>query len=265
MDAAAFSRLCELLLECARLKVRKKRAVSSEDFAEAARLKKSEAELGKEIAVAKEEAATFVPASSCEDLEVVKKQAVLAEDFAEAGRIKKLQETDIQANAAGDLLGCALLRALIAASKGQIADGSQVVGEVHRMLQLHGAKPDHSGHSWTSTASSRSQTVSGEEINAHRANSHSASTGLFEIKMKEEETPEASKDLRQEAALDPEKANEDKRAEKASFESKQALWIKVWEETWHKADAQGQSHNQRKVYKRARRVFKSLLEERQER
>ncbi|CAK9019907.1 unnamed protein product [Durusdinium trenchii] len=205
MDAAAFSRLCELLLECARLKVRKKRAVSSEDFAEAARLKKSEAELGKEIAVAKEEAATFVPASSCEDLEVVKKQAVLAEDFAEAGRIKKLQETDIQANAAGDLLGCALLRALIAASKGQIADGSQVVGEVHRMLQLHGAK----------------QTVSGEEINAHRANSHSASTGLFEIKMKEEETPEASKDLRQEAALDPEKANEDKRAEKASFESKQ--------------------------------------------
>ncbi|CAK9093537.1 unnamed protein product [Durusdinium trenchii] len=249
MDAAAFSRLCELLLECARLKVRKKRAVSSEDFAEAARLKKSEAELGKEIAVAKEEAATFVPASSCEDLEVVKKQAVLAEDFAEAGRIKKLQETDIQANAAGDLLGCALLRALIAASKGQIADGSQVVGEVHRMLQLHGAK----------------QTVSGEEINAHRANSHSASTGLFEIKMKEEETPEASKDLRQEAALDPEKANEDKRAEKASFESKQALWIKVWEETWHKADAQGQSHNQRKVYKRARRVFKSLLEERQER
>ncbi|CAK9093547.1 unnamed protein product [Durusdinium trenchii] len=236
MDAAAFSRLCELLLECARLKVRKKRAVSSEDFAEAARLKKSEAELGKEIAVAKEEAATFVPASSCEDLEVVKKQAVLAEDFAEAGRIKKLQETDIQANAAGDLLGCALLRALIAASKGQIADGSQVVGEVHRMLQLHGAK----------------QTVSGEEINAHRANSHSASTGLFEIKMKEEETPEASKDLRQEAALDPEKANE-------------ALWIKVWEETWHKADAQGQSHNQRKVYKRARRVFKSLLEERQER
>ncbi|CAK9093543.1 unnamed protein product [Durusdinium trenchii] len=83
--------------------------------------------------------------------------------------------------------------------------------------------------------------------------------------MKEEETPEASKDLRQEAALDPEKANEDKRAEKASFESKQALWIKVWEETWHKADAQGQSHNQRKVYKRARRVFKSLLEERQER
>ncbi|CAK9093539.1 unnamed protein product [Durusdinium trenchii] len=231
MDAAAFSRLCELLLECARLKVRKKRAVSSEDFAEAARLKKSEAELGKEIAVAKEEAATFVPASSCEDLEVVKKQAVLAEDFAEAGRIKKLQETDIQANAAGDLLGCALLRALIAASKGQIADGSQVVGEVHRMLQLHGAK----------------QTVSGEEINAHRANSHSASTGLFEIKMKEEETPEASKDLRQEAALDPEKANEDKRAEKASFESKQALWIKVWEETWHKADAQGQSHNQRKA------------------
>ncbi|CAJ1387819.1 unnamed protein product [Effrenium voratum] len=132
MEAHAFD-CSELLLESARLQVRKKKAVAAEDYAEAARVKRRAAEI--ESIGLQKDVSSYVPAR--EKLEILKQKAVAAEDFAEAGRLKRLLKSIENDEDKRDPILNALLTALIVA-KGNPGDG-EVAAELHGMINARQA------------------------------------------------------------------------------------------------------------------------------
>jgi len=94
----------ESLMGLARLRLEKRRAVSAEDFAEASRLKKREAQLLTQLGAVREAACAAAGGGAAteerQQLEAAKRNAVAQEDFAEAGRLKKrLKALDEQGGA----------------------------------------------------------------------------------------------------------------------------------------------------------------------
>jgi len=79
----------ELLLRLAQVRLGKKEAAKKEEFAEASRLKRQEAELNVQIEKAQSEASCQGSGAEIARLQEAKRRAVAEEDFAEASRLKK--------------------------------------------------------------------------------------------------------------------------------------------------------------------------------
>lgn len=76
-------------MESSRLRLEKQKAVDAENFIEAGRLKKQEAEVAKKLEDERERAVTEGFAGELKRLNEAKKRAVAAEDFQQAGALKK--------------------------------------------------------------------------------------------------------------------------------------------------------------------------------
>jgi len=83
------TRWAELLVQSASIRFRKRRAVETEDFQEASRLKRQEAEVISQISVEERNAATAGHQEELQQLEVAKKRAVEEEDYVQASQLKK--------------------------------------------------------------------------------------------------------------------------------------------------------------------------------
>eukprot|EP00931_Biecheleriopsis_adriatica_P032846 TRINITY_DN19110_c0_g1_i2.p1 TRINITY_DN19110_c0_g1~~TRINITY_DN19110_c0_g1_i2.p1 ORF type:complete len:1034 (+),score=227.29 TRINITY_DN19110_c0_g1_i2:371-3103(+) len=142
--AAAFRRWSVLLIENVRLELRKRRAVTMEDYAEAARIKRLSAELAARITSARDEATLCTSGGMRQKIEDQKRLAVAREDYEEAARLKKcLEETEgSQQDANSELHNrFALLGALVLAKEvGAVEDGPSIVAEL-RQANLGRAAP----------------------------------------------------------------------------------------------------------------------------
>mmetsp|Transcript_12442 Transcript_12442/g.33558 ORF Transcript_12442/g.33558 Transcript_12442/m.33558 type:complete len:649 (-) Transcript_12442:84-2030(-) len=89
LNGGALKRWSALLVEAAHLRLKKRRAVEAEDFAEASRLKRCETDVGARLLEAEKNASVTDCGDEVKNLEDAKLQAVEAEDFEEASRLKK--------------------------------------------------------------------------------------------------------------------------------------------------------------------------------
>lgn len=214
----------KLLVTLAGTRLRKKRAVQGQDYAEAGRLKQLELDLEARVKAAQEEAVTSGAEEERQRLEAGKRRAVEEEDYVEAGRLKKrLRLLEEDGPIADDLALQAWGAALSIAKRMTAAeDGPSIASD------LHMAAPP---------ASVLSQVQDGSESNPEVAYAAEGAS------LSQCSVPHFT--VAQLLAA----ANED-------------LWQKAWETTWLKAHTDGGDCDQDVVYAAAQTVWKEWMEER---
>lgn len=240
LDDESLRRWSELLVESAQSRVRKRRAVAAEDFVEASKQKRVEAEVeGRcvEAAAAALQGASTGLEEKIQRLEEAKRRAVEAEDFLEAGQIKKRLEA-LQDAAAG---------------------GGQA------------ASPEELGQRALEVAIAFSARLSNmedvrdvsEELSAAMPPSITAATGSCSTSYAKAEPREPT------VAADGFDSEEDELAEdttdlgvseeELATMTNEAVWQRAWEVTWHRADAEGRSGDQQRVAADAQQLWRLSL------
>lgn len=237
-----------LLLDVARARVGKRKAVQSEDFAAAGRLKRQEADAAARLEEVKQRAMRSGGGLEEErsQLEAAKKRAVLSENFEEAGRLKKrLKVLEEQGPCAADpaQLAQSALDAALALAQ-QMGEQAAVAEELRA---LGGDLPPGASKV---AAPSRPAAVK-EEPSAPVATPSAASAA-----------PAASAGAAAEQGF-VECAVPGLSVQMLLGMANQDLWQHAWNVTWQKQDSLGLSTDQAQVYAQAQRVWKQWLAERE--
>eukprot|EP00928_Gymnodinium_smaydae_P026696 TRINITY_DN20889_c0_g1_i1.p1 TRINITY_DN20889_c0_g1~~TRINITY_DN20889_c0_g1_i1.p1 ORF type:complete len:543 (-),score=86.02 TRINITY_DN20889_c0_g1_i1:136-1764(-) len=239
LDMGAIEKYSDLLIESARLRILKRRAVHAEDFVEASRLKRQEAEVGIQLRGAIAVVSGEGDPAERKRLEEAKRRAVLAEDFLEAGRLKKLLLSMDERNPGSrdDIEPRAWKIALSNAEKRSSQDRLALVEELRAMAPAGTYDP-------VSTIKRRL-----DEEPAHVKGETK--------RVKVENHATAAKPASPQERIVP-----GSNVQQFIAMSNQEIWQHAWDVTWQEADAEGCADDEALVLARTKKLWKDWLAER---
>mmetsp|Transcript_11266 Transcript_11266/g.35533 ORF Transcript_11266/g.35533 Transcript_11266/m.35533 type:complete len:1542 (-) Transcript_11266:15-4640(-) len=233
-------RWSELLLESARLRLRKRKAVQLEDFVQAGELKRREIEVAEKIESIRQSETIDAAGAEQQQLEEAKKRAVASEDYIEAGRLKRRLHVleDQRANVAefaarawecaittvrqlsGDQDSDSITQDLLDSAPQRCAPPSEQTPNLEVVALRQ--------RSWLSERAAIGSCAEQDRQGIVLSTLPSCSALGFSTKQLMETSP-------------------------------QDLWQRAWETTWQAAEADGRSNDHDKVYEHAQQLWKGWL------
>eukprot|EP00929_Paragymnodinium_shiwhaense_P053335 TRINITY_DN26689_c0_g1_i1.p1 TRINITY_DN26689_c0_g1~~TRINITY_DN26689_c0_g1_i1.p1 ORF type:complete len:1715 (-),score=543.17 TRINITY_DN26689_c0_g1_i1:425-5569(-) len=253
------------LLELAEVKLKKRCAAITEDFAEASRLKKVEFDLNGQLEVAKKRACSSGGEEEVKQLEEAKKAAVAREDFAEASRLKKMI-TEAQASGSeGQQIHPGEQQKKAWAAAVSMAMQKDTKDEL--MLELRKAAPEdvilalfteQEPVASVAPPPGEGQSLTDLMNSWHPTGAPGARRLLAGPRGRGAAMPIIKKEI---IKIEDTKVP-GKKPEEVVKMSNQDLWQHAWGVAWRKADRKGESGNNAKVTEDAQELWKEWMEER---